>query len=113
MSFGQTSLIDGVMTVRTGTVDYGLPPPVGGPLSRGKLIVTDEKQGLPDDSVTAIGSDHSGTIWIGTMRSGLYRLQDGVIAPYGAKMSLGVGSTRSTKTSITISGFARIMGWYA
>ncbi|HET6841320.1 MAG TPA: two-component regulator propeller domain-containing protein [Candidatus Angelobacter sp.] len=55
----------------------------------GKYIVYGRKQGLPDDSVTAIGSDHSGTIWIGTMRSGLYRLQNGVIAPYASLNELG------------------------
>ncbi|HET6845163.1 MAG TPA: response regulator [Candidatus Angelobacter sp.] len=55
----------------------------------GKFIVYGRKQGLPDDAVTAIGSDHSGTIWIGTQHSGLYRLQDGVIVPYGAQNEFG------------------------
>jgi len=76
----------------------------------GKFVIYGRKQGLPDDSISAIGSDHSGTIWIGTRRSGLYRLRDGVIAPYGAQMSLGVGSTQSTKTATTISGLFPLMG---
>jgi len=55
----------------------------------GKFVIYGRKQGLPDDSISAIGSDHSGTIWIGTRRSGLYRLRDGVIAPYGAQNEFG------------------------
>jgi len=55
----------------------------------GKFVIYGRKQGLPDDSISAIGSDHSGTIWIGTRRSGLYRLRDGVIAPYGAQNKFG------------------------
>src|SRR5882724_24365 len=55
----------------------------------GKLVIYELKHGLSDDLVTAIGSDHFGTIWIGTKRSGLYSLRDGRVAPYSVQNEFG------------------------
>ncbi|MCK4919439.1 MAG: hypothetical protein KAS71_00245, partial [Bacteroidales bacterium] len=43
--------------------------------SQGKVL--DSKNGLPNDAITALYQDNAGTIWIGTSRNGIYKIQPG------------------------------------
>ncbi|MFA6957403.1 MAG: two-component regulator propeller domain-containing protein [Thermoanaerobaculia bacterium] len=39
--------------------------------------------GIPDDQITALRRDRDGNVWVGTYSSGLFRISDGRVAPYG------------------------------
>ncbi len=48
-----------------------------------------EKDGLPNNNVTAIINDGEGSLWIGTYKGGIVRLKDGLFLNYGIKEGLG------------------------
>ncbi len=58
--------------------DYGLNR-----VSREKVHVFTDEDGLYDNIITDLCIDNWGTLWIGTMRGGLARFNEGVIAVYG------------------------------
>ena len=47
-----------------------------------------EKDGLPNNNVTAIINDGEGSLWVGTYKGGLVRLKDGLFLNYGIKEGL-------------------------
>lgn len=54
----------------------------------------DKTQGLPDDEITSLSKDESGTLWIGTAANGLYKMPVGAAKASVLKLPEGVSLLR-------------------